>query len=223
MKVTLNTTDNNNTTFGWRYTTHKELTALAVNDIPKLRKYKDILVKFSQKPDFDERGFEGNNHFYYPPKLLRPRESFLDVVGRNNAGAKFNEHIFYFKEFLYTNKEKALEHAGRALHFLQDVTQPQHTERGTIYKKWKDLKIHKEFEEFALQNQDSFTYNTKPSELSLRTGGVDELFEDAVDLSQKGKQVTKDNRNEWREIAHTGISNAVQATKLFCEYIASFM
>lgn len=216
----LNSFDSN-TNFCWRYTAHRDITALAVDKTPKLKKYKNIFVKFAQKPDFDERGFQGNNHFYYTPQLFRPRESFLDITGRNNAAARFAKHLFYFEEFVGKDNEKAFEHAGRAIHFLQDVTQPQHTERGTVYKKWQDLKLHKEFEEFAQQNQDTFIKNAKPAIFELETDDPSEIFDEVVFLSENGKQVRKNNKNEWYEIAQTGISNAIQATKVFCEYIAS--
>ncbi len=211
----------NNLNFGWRYGAHKEITSLAVESVSNLKKYKNILVEFAQKPDFDEKGFKGNNHFYYSPKVLRPRESFMDIIFRNNAGAKFAEHMYEFNRFVEKDKSKALEHAGRALHFLQDVTQPQHTERGTVYRKWRDLKLHKEFEEFAYQNQDAFIKNAKPSDIKLESDEIYELFNKSVSISENGKQVRKDNKNAWYEIAQTGISNAIQVTKIFCEYIAS--
>ena len=46
-------------------------------------------------------------------------------------------------------------------------------------------------------------------------------MDEVVFLSENGKQVRKNNKNEWYEIAQTGISNAIQATKILCEYIAS--
>lgn len=211
------------TNFGWRYTTHKKITAQAVEELPKLKKYKDIIVEFVQKPDFDEQGFKGNNHFYFTPSLMHPRESFLDLTGRNNAAAKFSEHVFYFEELINKDKNEAFEHAGRALHFLQDVTQPQHTERGTVFQKWKDLEMHKQFEKFASKNEDYFIGNAKPVKFELEPDNILDLFDEAVFHSERGKQVRKDNAGGWIDIAQTGISNAVQATKEFCAYLSSFL
>ena len=101
------------------------------------------------------------------------------------------------------------------------MTQPQHTQRGTVYKKWRDLSLHKEFEEFAQQNQDTFIKNANPAIFELETDNPYEIFDEVVFLSENGKQVRKNNKNEWYEIAQTGISNAIQATKILCEYIAS--
>lgn len=220
MKV--NSVDNK-ANFGWRYPTHMKITAKAVDELPNLRKYKDILTEFVQKPDFDERGFKGNNHFYFTPTLFHPRESFLDLTGRNNAASKFSEHVFYFEELFNKDKNEALEHAGRALHFLQDVTQPQHTERGTVLQKWKDLEIHKQFEAFAFKNEDYFTKNAKPVQLELEPDNIIDLFDEAVFHSEHGKQVRADNAKEWTGIAQTGISNAIQVTKEFCGYISKFL
>lgn len=49
----------------------------------------------------------------------------------NNALAKFNIHISEVEPKEPLNSFSA-EHVGRALHFLQDITQPQHTQRGNF-------------------------------------------------------------------------------------------
>ncbi len=211
----------NKTNFGWSFKTHAAITGKVADEIPKLKKYKNTLIKFVQQPDFDERGFKGNNHFYFTPLMFRPKESFLDFFGKNNAGARFNEHVYYFDKLVKIDEPEAMEHAGRALHFLQDVTQPQHTERGSVWKKWKDLKLHKKFEIYVSEEQDTFIKNAKPAELLLETDEPDELFEEAVFLSENGKQVKKDRKQDWDEIAQTGISNAISLTKHFLEYVAS--
>lgn len=58
----INSVDNN-TNFGWRYKTHEKITAMVVDEFPDLKKYKSVLTKMVVMPDFDERGFKGNNHF----------------------------------------------------------------------------------------------------------------------------------------------------------------
>lgn len=213
----------NQTSFGWKYKTHKMITAKTLDEMPKLSKYKNILVDFVQKPDFDERGFKGNNHFYFTPTLFRPRESFLDITGRNNAASKFSEHVFYFEELIDKDKKEAMEHAGRALHFLQDMTQPQHTERGTAFQKLRELSIHKEFENFTLRNQKFFINNAKPAKFDVEHDNIIDLFDEVVFHSEQGRQVRENNRKEWIGIAQTGISNAVHATKEFCGYISKFL
>ena len=65
----INSVDNN-TNFGWRYKTHEKITAMVVDEFPDLKKYKSVLTKMVVMPDFDERGFKGNNHFYYTILLI---------------------------------------------------------------------------------------------------------------------------------------------------------
>lgn len=218
----ISSTDNR-TNFGWRYPTHKKITSQVVEELPKLKKYKDIIVEFVQKPDFDERGFKGNNHFYFTPSMMHPRESFLDLTGRNNAASKFSEHVFYFEELINKDKNEAFEHAGRALHFLQDVTQPQHTERGTVFQKWIDLEMHKQFEKFASRNENFLICSAKPVKFELEPDNIMDLFDEAVFHSENGRQVRNDNAKEWIDIAQSGISNALQATKEFCNYLSKFL
>lgn len=216
------------TSFGWRFKTHEKITEIILEDFPKLDKYKSTITKFVTRPDFDERGFKGNNHFYYPAKTLRPRQSFLDFLGQNNAASRYSLHMYEFNRLLGKDDNKAMEHAGRALHFLQDVTQPQHTERGTVLKKWIDLKVHKEFENYTLNNQDKFITNAL--EGNAERGGWykdygyedrDNLFNFQVAFSTAISPANKQNRLSWDYIAQFGITNAVEATKGFLNIISS--
>ncbi len=225
MKV--NSVDNK-TSFGWRFKTHEKITGIILEDFPKLEKYKNTITKFVTRPDFDERGFKGNNHFYYPPRGFRHRESFFDFFACNNAAARYTIHMYEFDRFVNRDNQKAMEHAGRALHFLQDVTQPQHTERGTILKKWKDLKIHKEFENYTLDNQDKFI--SKALEGNAERGGwykdydyndKDKLFNFQVAFSTAIPPANKENKLFWDYIAQYGITNAVEATKGFLNIVSS--
>ena len=217
----------NKTSFGWRFKTHEKITSLVLEDFPKLAEHKETLMASVIKPDFDERGFKGNNHFYYPREVLRPRESFLDIFGQNNAAARYAVHMYEFNRLINKNNDKAMEHAGRALHFLQDVTQPQHTERGTVFKKWRDLRIHKEFENFVQNNQDRIITQVL-EEIPKRGdwykqygyGERDELFNLQVSASMEIMPANKKNRLFWEYIAQFGLTNAVDATKAFFNIVS---
>ncbi len=214
---------NNNTNFGWRYYTHKKITGKLVDEFPKLKESKDLIVKMVARPDFDERGFQGNNHFYYPPQLFRPRESFFDFFGRNNALASYTGHLFKFKKNLELDEKKALSEAGRALHFLQDITQPNHVERGNILEKWRDLSMHKRFENYVYANEDQFIANAQPPELEVPKGDFLDLFEEAVFLSECTPKPKTTNNNVWHAIAQDGISNAIAVTRAFLQNVSDLM
>lgn len=215
----INSVDNK-TNFGWRYPTHKHVTALVVDSNPKLKQYSNILTDFVVRPDFDERGFKGNNHFYYPPQLFRPRESFMDITGKNNALARYEAHLFYFENFVNKDNKTAMEHAGRALHFLQDVTQPHHIQRGTVFQKWRDLDTHLSFEEYENRYHDFFLKHGQKVELDVEPNNFVDLFDESVTLSETVTPATAKNKELWGNIAMEGISNMVAVTKEFCRNIS---
>ncbi len=218
----INSVDNN-TNFGWRYKTHEKITAMVVDEFPDLKKYKSVLTKMVVMPDFDERGFKGNNHFYYTPQLCRPRESFMDFTGNNNAAARYEQHVYSFEEFAVTNPEKALCEAGRALHFLQDVTQPHHIERGTILDKWRDLKVHEAFEAFAHHHEDEFIKNAKNVYLDVTPNDNSDLFEEAVFLSEQISPAKNHNKNDWANIAQESLSNTIAVTREFLANVSAYL
>ncbi len=212
---------NSQTNFGWSYKTHQKITEMLVEKSPKLRDYKALLSKSVIMPDFDERGFEGNNHFYYPPMLFRPRESFLDFFGNNNALAQYTKHVVNFSDFVNWDREEAISHAGRALHFLQDVTQPQHVERGTVLKKWRDFDTHKNFEAYALKNEDRFINNAEKASVDLNNSqDFFDLFYKAISLTESIQVPNKSNSKLWGDIAQEGLSNAIAVTKAFLKNIS---
>ena len=216
----INSVDNK-TNFGWRYQTHNDVTSLIADNFPKLKKYKGILKDFSVKPDFDEKGFKGNNHFYYPPQLWRPRASFMDITGRNNALSRYEDHMYYFDTLVNKDNDKAMEHAGRALHFIQDITQPQHVQRGTIYQKWKDMGVHTDFEAFEHKYHDYFIVNAQKINLDYKNDDYTDLFDEAVYLSETASPATYKNKDLWVYIAQDGISNMIAVTKEFCKNISN--
>lgn len=218
----INSVDDN-TNFGWRYKTHEKITAMLVDEFPDLQKYKSVLTKMVVMPDFDERGFKGNNHFYYTPQLFKPRESFMDFTGNNNAAARYAQHVYSFEEFAVTNPQKALSEAGRALHFLQDVTQPHHIERGTIFDKWRDLKVHKEFENFVLQQDDVFIKQAKDVHLDVTPRDNSDLFEEAVFLTEQISPAKNHNRNDWANIAQESLSNTIAVTREFLANVSAYL
>jgi len=189
-----------------------------VDRFPKLFNYKKQLTEAVVNPDFDERGLGGNNHFYFSPQLFRPRESFLDFFGKNNASASYEKHIFLFDKYVNRDNEKAMDHAGRALHFLQDVTQPHHIERGTILKKWRDLNMHKEFEE--LSRSDIFINDSKSVELDVNLNDFHDLFDEAVSVTEALPPANLKNRDKWFEIAHVGLTNMKAVTQEFLRNVS---
>lgn len=217
----------NNTSFGLRAQTHEYITLKTAKEFANLSD--DIAQKFAhyvQKPDFDETGLKifgkdtCNNHFYYFPKTFRTRESHLDFDRKHNAFSRYIDHICnMFTNINYKNKEGVIEEAARAKHFLDDMSVGQHVERGTIFKKYKDEKIHKEFEAYIYDNQDKFYKNYSKSNLDknyVKTDyDYDDLFVASVKTSLENELPNEANRNKWNEIAQNTINLNIDTSREF--------
>lgn len=210
------------TYFGWRDATHKEIVETVLKDYPNLQQYGPILEEFVQKPDFDEKGFKSNNHFYFPPKSFSVFKSFLDISGKSNAYAYYLKHVSIMQDCIEKGDiPTALEHAGRAMHFLQDVSQPHHSHRGNIIKKANERAVHSEFETFAKENQEQFL-----NSLTCKNQHYDnfsDLFIKTANYSSNSKSASKENKDEWEQIAQNGINNAFSATKEFINKLNSLL
>lgn len=198
------------TNFGWFYGTHKRVTRFALKNLSNLKKHNDALEEFSQAPDFDETGFYNNWHFYAPDK----KRSFMDYNGKNNALAKYKEHISKMLLAVDEMKEKVyIEHAGRAIHYLQDATQPLHAQKGFIFNKILYLKTHLAFEECVKKNQQECfsNYVEKP----FTNKSFEQLFLDNIQLSAKSELPTGDKRYLWERIGRDGVNQAIISTREF--------
>lgn len=209
----------NSPSFGWRYKMHYDIVSTA----GKHFKYKDydvlsILQDAVQRPDFDEVCLFSQKHFYYPNSKIK---SFWDLTGDRNAKSVYEKHISCFKESFKNFPLCAFEEAGRAIHFLQDVAQPQHIDRSSIIKKMFDIDIHKNFEQFALDKSESLLKQARPAQLKSNT--FEALFDDTVNLASKNQVPTKDNRELWDAIAFDGTNAALGATRRFFELLGKYI
>lgn len=200
----------NGMNFGWFYGTHKRVTRFALRNLNNLKPHSDALEEFSQAPDFDEKGFFNNWHFYSPIK----KRSFMDYDGKHNAFAKYKEHISQMLLAVDEKKEKVyIEHAGRAIHYLQDASQPLHAQKGFIFNKILYLKTHLAFEECVKKNQqECFSkYEEKP----FTNRPFEQLFLDNINLSSKSQLPTADKRYLWERIGRDGVNQAIISTREF--------
>lgn len=216
----------NNPSFGLNTYTHSKIAKkLVEEEYPKLQKYIPILKYAVEKPDFDELGFHSNTHFYYPVESsLKPRESFFDFDGDHNARAKYNEHIDkFFAASKYYRFGEMLEEAGRAKHFLDDMSVGLHVQRGNIFQKWKDQKMHHDFETYMYDNEDLFINNAKKSPVKFKTDDFDDIFMSVVNYSKNSEFPNDANRNRWSEIAQNTINVAIDASRVFFDKISEFL
>jgi hypothetical protein len=219
---------NNNITFGWAKQTHSDMTKTAAENVPSLANYSESLQHFSMQPDIDDKGFYNNSHFYYDPLRPKGRKSFFDFKGFNNAYAKYSTHIENMQTAIEEkDKERAIEHAGRAMHFLQDVAQPQHVQSGGAVRKYFDVKNHiafedmaeKDFEKYRAQNSE----NTRQLDINTDNYCFHDIFFANVDSSKdmlKNKEVKKEH---FPETVGKSIAQGIESSKLFLEKFADLL
>lgn len=216
----------NKPSFGLNTYTHSKIAKKLVDEeYPKLQKYIPILKYAVEKPDFDELGFHSNTHFYYPAESsFKKRESFFDFDGEHNARAKYNEHIDkFFAASKYYRFGEMMEEAGRAKHFLDDMSVGLHVQRGNIFQKWKDQNMHHDFETYMYDNEDLFINNAKKSPVKFRTDDFDDIFMSVVDYSKNSEFPNDANRNRWSEIAQNTFNVAIDASRVFFDKISEFL
>ncbi|MEI8128670.1 MAG: hypothetical protein WCG95_03530 [bacterium] len=202
----------NQTSFGWKDVTHKKITEASLADTPELAKYQKDLVNFVQRPDFDENGVNSNSHFYFP---FAEKKSFSDSSGSDNAYGRYSYHVGQIKTSLENNdKQGAIEHAGRALHFLQDVSEQHHSHQGNLFQKAQEQNIHIEFEDFIKDNQDKIFKNIAPKQVEGNKN-FDDLFIKTAEYSARSDFATINNRDKWERLGQDGLSNAMHATREF--------
>lgn len=209
----------NSPTFGWRYKMHSAILEAGGKNF-KYHNYKvmPLLQEMVERPDFDETFLFSQKHFYYPNSKIK---SFFDLTGKGNAKSAYEKHIGKFKELFDEFPLYALDEAAKALHYLQDVTQPQHIDSSSVIKKISDRTTHKKFEQHALDKSKSLLKQVRPAQLKSRT--FETLFDDTVNLSSKNRVPTKDNQELWTAIAYDGTNVAVGATKRFFELLTTFI
>lgn len=201
------------TSFGWFYGTHKFVTRLALRPYSWLRMHQTMFDEFVVRPDLrlNERGLFGNRHFY----CLKTKGSFLDFNGKGNAHARYKFHVEQM--LLAIENEDAfriIKNAAKALHFLQDVTQPHHTQEGFFFNKVRHVGIHRRFEQFVKENQKSFLpehieYVNNPREF-------EDIFMDNVKFSSKvGIPVESNIETDWERIGKVSLEQAVKSTREF--------
>lgn len=204
--------------FGWYYKMHTDILkkSAGYNDIPAT--IKNILIDSVRKPDLEEFFLFGQKHFYYPNDKVK---SFLDYTGTHNAKHLYKTHVKKaLKAIKSGNKSDFADEAGRALHYLQDVTQPHHIDSGSIIAKAKEAIVpHHKFEMDAYYMQNEFYDKFTPIEIIANS--FSDLFDKTVNLSQKNQIPRKNNIENWDSIIKNSLDLALSSTGKFLEMIMS--
>ncbi len=206
-----------NTQFGWHYKMHADILrkSAILSNLPE--SIISAIEQAVQKPDFDEFFLYGQKHFYYPNDRIK---SYLDYTKTHNAKYMYQLHLKKMYESLkLKNLEQGFSEAGRALHYLQDMTQPNHIDSGSIIKKALEKKSHHKFEMDIFGRSNDFYAQTKPLDLKSKT--LETLFDEVISISQKNQTPNMTNIDDWDIIAQNAINLATSATRKFLALIKS--
>lgn len=207
--------------FGWNKKTHLEMTKLALKDSKLDEVTKNRLARYSQMPDFDcmELGEHCNTHFYFPNSK---KKSFGKNSDKFNAFNQFKEHVT--TALLSRDNDNFIKHAGYALHYLQDMAVPFHTERGGLVSKVLKYKLHSDFEKGAKYGAQSNikklmeNYNSKTINFTTFL----DLFKNTAEFSQKPHlRISRYNKEKWYSIQQECFDMGVNTTREFFEKLLS--
>ena len=227
----------NNLTFGWNIKTHLAITEKAAQDNSALSKVeKRMLARFSQMPDKDPKEIVDfvSPHFY---DALHTDPSFGTLNdAKNNAMSRFLHHT---SEALKQNDRDAfLRETGYAVHYLQDVSTPPHTEHGNYFQKLFRIPMHKKFEkgkksgassrlDILLDNykfEDLSPSSNLPSGKKEMLSSLERLLHNtALFTVQKENVVKYTNLKKWPMIQQRCFDRGVNVTKVFLDMILQYL
>ena len=110
-----------------------------------------VVYQYCTMPDQDEIQGSFKYHFYNP-------DTGKNFMGEKESSLfKLNEHYeMAVKNYKINNKQKAFEELGRALHFLEDLNTPVHTNNQNFMDAGKNVLSHVAFEKICNKVADSF-------------------------------------------------------------------
>jgi len=205
---------NNSPAFGWHEKTHSKMVKAVIGETGALKKFSKVLQDFVQRPDFDEKGLFYNSHFYYAAKN---KTSFLNFDGKSNALDKYLMHLGkMFDSLRAGNDLPTIQEAGRALHFLQDVSQPQHVAPTNAVGKFFVSKRHILFENIADTNFKAIKHNYIPQSAPGKIGrSFEELFFENVAHSKGILENETLKKGNYPELARKSVLQGLRSTSMF--------
>lgn len=204
--------------FGWQPKTHGYITEKALLNFPKLRKYSSALISTSSNTELgldDSVLFNPNSHFYFGRQLFFkevPKEAFsFYLASINNSKAAFLSGKTYLG---------AIE-AGNALHFLQDVSSPLHSQ-----EKFMGLTsetTRKKFEKLA-DKKSKYLEKFMPKITGTLGSDFEDIFFNCYKKSSTfSHPFEKENRNKWNLSAKKSLALAYESTYIFLDALRRFL
>lgn len=208
----------------------------------KAEKFKNEIADASMMPDLmrEETGFFTNRHFYFPTFEKLGAKSFGLDTEKNNALSAFIDHIKKAQGTKKSFYNKPFE-LGMALHFLQDMTVPMHTQRSEykllfkrpVLGKAYELLMHKKFENIAptgmLHHHDELVKNYTPNLNNIKNISENknpcflEILHKNVEFSLNPQlQISLKNKENWPQIQQKCFNQAVDSTVVLLNKIKNY-
>lgn len=203
--------------------THFYITAYSIlilaftQDLPQISKIDfteddiDTILKYSERPDRLLNNFLWVTHFYDPQT---GKNYFGDThnTAKTSYVEQYNKAVKYLKD---GNRQKAMEHLGMSLHFIQDVCEPHHSNNKT-----SSQNKHSEFEAWVGNNLENIEMKAN------LTGDIYGMAEQSTpeSLLIKAAWSCKDqlnnasNTSTFRQAAEVSIGNAVAFSTMAIYY-----
>lgn len=214
--------------FGWdskKYHTHSFITKNSINAVKENSAQAEEFFtpeisarigEFSEKPDFDETKKFNSRHFY----STKTGKNFLKKD--DTALKAFIEHGSRAVELYKQGKTaESGQELGRASHFLQDLTQDDHTNTETLIEAESRVKKHLEFEHYTGKNQQNFRLTTPTPATPLeKTQDFTSVLTDLAKETLQKSQNSNPNKINWYMRGQIGLRIAQEQTaKFFSAYL----
>lgn len=213
--------------------THKYVTKMGISSLthldPKFLKfYGEHLEEFevaSIMPDEDETGIAGA----YAPHFFNPQTGKNFADQDDSAMKRFEER---YNEAIRAYKGEYTEHnwvdrLGRALHFLEDMCTPVHTNYTKITDAATKLSLHVKFEEICVEIQNKCKANIYQENFDYYINNpIYNIAMTQAKLSADGYNAMRENVLSKKEVAKNTVLNAHKAVagmlyKFYCEVTAN--
>ena len=201
--------------FGWNLKTHYKLTSTIADRIPNLRKYSKLLATASFLPDIQlsqtsvgyrmAHYFDGKNFNAY------------DIVPQN-ASDFYLDNLSKALGYLHDRLDiPAMIKAGYALHFLQDVAVPLHTNPACF----SQLKLLRHIQYESIPSKNPILFENVLEKISPQN---DKYFYDCF-LDTYRKSSTMQNpfslsKKQWQDSVQESLQNAYEHTCLFLKKLS---
>lgn len=245
--------DNKIVNFGWNCDMHKKIMQLALKDVPELASQEKILTKYVQRPDFDEIGVAMQNHFYFGPSVEKKnpknemkknqegwfftglKENFSKKISEvisavsnfSNAKDAYEGHIKKMVKALNKNDLRdAVEETARASHYVQDMTQPLHTQPKSKIDLVLETAKHVAFENYASSKPDQLAENylkTAQNENSVKSSNQEDPFDNSFNSSKEFGSVLDMTDEEKDKVIQNRFNCAVENTKVLLQNLYKLM